>query len=88
MADTVKTTKSLVMVAEFADDDTRTLSLDDPNATIGAASAAAAAQILALAAYIKANQILIGDKTGAAFSRIKSAKIVQRSVTQLDLTEG
>lgn len=80
MADTVKTTKTLVMVAEFADGDDRTITADNPKASI------AGSEINSLGSFIKNNAILIGDKAGAAFNRFKTAKIVNRTVTDLDLS--
>ena len=87
MADTIKSSNTLVLNAEFVDEDTRTISVDDPNATIVAAGASASASVSALGNFIKTNNILIGDKAGADFSRIKSAKVVIKSVTNLDLND-
>lgn len=81
MADIIKTKSELVMEQEFADNDTRTFSLENPNTAINLK-----AQVEALGDFMAENQVTIGDKTGAAFSRIKSAKIRRQTVTYFDLT--
>lgn len=79
MADITKTKGTLQLVAEFTDGDDRTLSLDNPKATL------TAAEINAVSAYAKTNNILIGDKAGAEFSRFKSAKKIAQTTKYLDL---
>ena len=79
MADVVKTSGTLQIVAEFVDEDDRSITLDNPKATI------TAAEVNALSSFIKTNGILIGDKDGADFSRVKSAKKIQSTVKYLDL---
>lgn len=80
MADVIKSTSTLQIVAEFVDSDDRTLSLDDPKLDISAA------QINSVAAYIKDNNLLIGDKEGASFARFKSAQKISQTTRYLDLT--
>lgn len=75
MADTIKTTKQLKLLAGFVDGDDRTLSLDNPRAGLSKADITA----------IDGN-VLIGDKNGAAFKEWKSAKIVEQQTTILDLS--
>ena len=80
MADIVKTKSTLSIENEFADGDTRTINVENPNTAINLASA-----VKSLGAYAKTNQVILGDKTGAAFTRIKAAKLINRSTTYLDL---
>lgn len=79
MADVVKTSGTLQIVAEFVDEDDRSITFDNPKATI------TAAEVNALSSFIKTNNILLGDKDGADFSRVKSAKKIQSTVKYLDL---
>lgn len=81
MADIIKTKSELVMEQEFADNDTRTFSLENPNTAINLKS-----QVQSLSDFMAQNQVTVGDKAGAAFSRIKSAKIRSATVTYFDLT--
>lgn len=78
MADIVKTSRTLQLVAEFVDGDDRTISVDNP------ISGLTAERINALNAY--ASGVLIGDKEQSAFQRFKSAKTKTISTTYLDLT--
>lgn len=79
MADITKTKGTLQLVAEFTDGDDRTITVDNPKATL------TAAEINAVSAYAKTNNILIGDKAGADFSRFKSAKKIAQTTKYLDL---
>lgn len=77
MADKQSSTYTVAMVAEFSDGDTRTLTQNDPlpdNASLVAA-------INAFASYVRTNNILVGDKAGGTFTRIKEAK--KRTVTSV-----
>ena len=78
MADTQSTTYELKLIAAFADEDDRTIRYPNPKETL------AKSDILALQTL--AIPVLIGDKYGAAFTRFKSAKIVNKMETTLDLT--
>ena len=78
MADVTKTTKVLSLVAEFTDGDDRTLNLDNPISGISTAN------ISELSTY--ASGVLIGDQDQAAFQGFKSAKVINRTVTKLDLS--
>lgn len=80
MADVIKTKGFLTLVAEFADGDDRTLTVDNPKADV------AASEINSISAYIRDNDILLGDKAGADFTRIKSAKKTAQTTRYLDLT--
>ncbi len=78
MADIVKTTKQLNLVAGFEDGDDRTITVDNPKDDITAAK---------LNGTLKNNatMTLIGDKAGAKFTGWNSALIVETTVTTLDL---
>lgn len=75
MADTVKTYARLKLVAGFADEDDRTITLENPRNGITKADVDA----------LPAEGVLIGDKYGAAFTRFKSASYVYGSTTDYDL---
>ena len=79
MADKVKTVRELKLVAGFSDGDDRTLSVPNPKSTI------TASQLTATAFYDAAKAALIGDKTGAAMTGWKSAKIFESTTVYLDL---
>lgn len=81
MADTVQTASALNIELGFVDGDTRTLSIADPKTSINLGAAAAS-----IGAYVKDNNLLIGDKAGAASAGIRSAKLVTNKTTKLDLS--
>ena len=81
MADVIKTRGTLQLVQEFTDGDDRTLSLDNPRSDLEASD------ITELADYMKTNKIVIGDKAGADFTRIKSAKKISQTTRYLDLND-
>ena len=78
MADTIKTSKQLKLVAGFIDGDDRTISLDNPRDNITAAEIQAMDSIAA--------GVIFGDKADADFRKWKSAKVVESTVKYLDLT--
>ena len=82
MADVVKNKNTLQMVVDFADGDNRTISVDNPNTAINLG-----AGIASVAAYIKDNNILLGDKNQANCQGISEAKIIRGTTTYLDLSD-
>ena len=80
MADVVKTKGILSLVASFTDGDDRTITVDNPAATV------TGAQVNALGTIAKNNKVLIGDKAGADFKEFKSAKRSSQTTTYYDLT--
>lgn len=86
MADVVVNKNVLQMVASFADDDDRTFTVENPAASITAGDSIASAAIQDLSDFIRQNQIILGDKTQADFTRIKSAKVISGTTTYFDLT--
>ncbi len=85
MADVIKTRKVVQLVAEFADGDDRTISLDNPDPALDEAQLAA--KINEASAFAKANGLLLGDKNQATFTRFKNAKKVESTTKYLDLTD-
>lgn len=83
MADKTTVIKTLSMVAEFADGDDRTITVDNPDNSNAASLTAA---VDSLGAYCQTNQIFLGDKTGANFTKFRSAKVVTKTKTVLDLS--
>ena len=86
MADITINKNVLKIVASFADDDDRTLTVDNPAASITAGDSISSAAIQDLSNFIRQNQIIIGDKNSADFTRIKSAKVINGTTTYFDLT--
>ena len=86
MADITINKNVLKIVAGFADDDDRTLTVDNPAASIAAGDSISSAAIQDLSNFIRQNQIIIGDKNSADFTRIKSAKVINGTTTYFDLT--
>lgn len=81
MADKTSTTYTLQMMAEFADGDTRTLNVVNPNMSVESLGA----QVYELQTFLQNNSVLIGDKNGAAFSQFRYANKVTKQSTELDL---
>ena len=80
MADITKTKGTLQLVAEFTDGDDRTITVDNPKATLTAGASNA------VASSAKNNNIPPGDKAAADFSRFKSAKKIAQTTKYLDLS--
>lgn len=78
MAETVKHSTQLKLVAGFADDDDRTISVDDPKDGI------TTEQIKTIEK--DAAEVLIGDKTGAPFTGWKDARIVETTSTIFNIS--
>lgn len=75
MADSVSSVSSLLIETLFVDGDTRTITIKNPtdNLTMN--------DFADLSSWLSNNQVLIGDRNGAAFSKIKQAR--NRSTTTL-----
>lgn len=74
---TVKNTTEVKLVAAFADEDDRTITVPDPKANI-------TGQEITNLQTLAAN-VLIGDKYGATFTRFKEAKYVYKTTTEYAL---
>jgi len=80
MADTMSSSRELKLEYRFQDLDTRTTSIPDPINNIGKT------EIQTLAGVLANTQAFVGDKNNAPFETITSAKIVEQTRTQLDLS--
>ena len=80
MADKVITDYTLQISAEFADGDTRMISVDSPSnaESLGAA-------VYNLQTFLQNNSVIIGDKAGATFTRFGYANKVTKVSSVLDL---
>lgn len=72
---TIKNSSQIVLTAEFADEDTRTITQDNPKSDITAADIASITSAAA--------NVLIGDKQGAAFARFKTPIIRNTTTTEI-----
>lgn len=79
MADIVTTTDELKIETYYVDGDTRNITLKNMNSTV------TSAQIADLQTWMQINQPIVGDKTGAAFGKIKKATRIQKTQTALDI---
>lgn len=77
MADKITFTKELKLLAGFADEDDRTITISDPKVGLTSNEIHAFATVAA--------PVLIGDKYGAAFVRFKEAKYVNKTTCKIDL---
>ena len=79
MADTIKSSNELKLEAGFYDNDTRTITLDNPKTGLTKDDINDELFISA------AKNVLVGDKAGAPFVGWKSAKVVEQTTVNLDL---
>lgn len=81
MADIIKTAYNLVIETVFVDGDTRTLTIKNPRSNISQND------LTDLNSFMQESNILIGDKDGSTFGRIK--KVIRRSstTTYLDISD-
>lgn len=83
--DTVTTSYDMKFLLDFADTDTRTLSVSNPKDK----SEITEDQIKEFETLILnggTSTLLIGDKTGASFRQIRTVTQVRKTITTLDLT--
>lgn len=80
MADSISTSRELIIENYFVDGDTRTQTLKNPKLNISSSD------IQSLQTYCQINQPIIGDKTGAAFGRINKAYTKTTEKKTLDLS--
>ena len=81
MADVVKTSRSLVIENVFVDGDTRSVTLKNPRSDISES------QITDLNSFLQETNILIGDKDGATFGRIRKVTRRSSTTTYLDISD-
>lgn len=79
-ADTVTTSQSLQINFGFEDGDTRISNV--PNPKIGLTSS----EVATVSTWIAANNVLIGDKNGAASTGINSATRVDKTKVNVDIS--
>lgn len=80
MADISSTYDTLKFEFMFVDGDTRIQNLKNPKTNV------TAEEIEELNAFIRANNLIIGDKGAATFGKIRKVTKVHGVTTQLDLT--
>lgn len=78
--DTVSSSNELKLVVEFYDGDNRTIAQDNPRNNI------TASEVNAIVDYMKTAQPLIGDKAGASIVGASSCRVIEKTITQLDLS--
>lgn len=81
MADVVKTSRSLIIENVFVDGDTRSVTLKNPRSDISES------QITDLNSFLQETNILIGDKDGATFGRIRKVTRRNSTTTYLDIED-
>jgi hypothetical protein len=81
MADVTKTSRSLIIENVFVDGDTRSVTLKNPRSDI------TESQITDLNSFLQETNILIGDKNGSTFGRIKKVTRRDSTTTYLDIEE-
>lgn len=79
MADVMTAFNELKFEYQFVDGDTRIQTIKNPKETI------TTEQIQELNSYIQANNLLVGDKNGATFGKIRTVTKVSGTTTKLDL---
>lgn len=79
--DTVTASQELKLDYQFADNDTRLTSIPNPRSNI------TDSDIKAVAATLYDTQAFVGDANNGAFATITSAKIIEKTVTKLDLAD-
>lgn len=80
MADTIKGSSELKIIWQFADGDTRNQIVKNPRSDL------TAADLTSFATATKNSNVIIGDKTGAAVTGIKSAVTTDKTDYFLDIS--
>ena len=81
MADIIKTSTVLNIECGFNDGDTRTITLKNPNSNVSSSD------IENLETFMIENKVIIGDREGYDFRKIKQALKRDTTTTYLDLEE-
>ena len=79
MADKIKTSASLNIECVFNDGDTRTITLKNPRSNVSSSD------IESLESFMLENHIIIGDRDGFDFKKIRKAVKRNTKTTYLDL---
>lgn len=80
MADVSSTSEQLKIENYFVDGDTRMITLKNPRQSI------TTSDIEELQAYMRANNIIVGDKMGGTFGKISKVTRVTETKTYVDFT--
>lgn len=81
MADSIKTSSQLIIETAFVDGDTRTLTIKNPRSDISQS------EITNLNSFMQQSNILIGDKDGSTFGRIRKVTRRHSTTTYLDISD-
>lgn len=79
MADTVKISQTLRIDTLFVDGDTRVITLKNPKESISSD------KFRALNAFMQENNIIIGDRAGGTFGKIKEVRSITEQRVELDI---
>lgn len=79
-ADTITSEQELQIKANFGEDDNRTINVPQARSDIETS------EIVELETWVRANNVLVGDKAGAAFTDFESAILLNTTRHKLDLT--
>ena len=77
--DTATSTNELKIEYMFVDEDTRIQKIKNPRESLSKSD------IEELNVWLQANNVVVGDKNGATFARIRKATKVETTKTELDL---
>lgn len=80
MANVSTTSSNLKIEAYFVDGDTRTITLKNPRGDISSSD------IEALQAFMRTNNVIIGDKVGGTFGKISEVRKIVDEKTYLDFS--
>ena len=80
MADTIKTASILNIECVFLDGDTRTITLKNPSVNISSSD------IENLNTFMKNNSVIIGDRDGSEFRKIRKSVVRHSTTSYLDLS--
>lgn len=81
MADIIKTSQHLIIETVFVDGDTRSITIKNPRSDISQS------EISELNSYMQENNMIIGDKDGSTFGRIKKVTRRSSTTTYLDISD-
>lgn len=81
MADTIASSSSIQLEFAFVDGDTRLTNVNNAKDSV------TSAQIAELNTYIRANNLIVGDKNGGTFAQINYAKRINKTTTTLDINQ-
>ena len=79
MADTITEKSTLQLEYAFVDGDTRLANIQNPNSSI------TSAQIEELNQFIRANNLIVGDKYGGTFAQINKATKIRKTTTNIEI---